>query len=865
MDDPDDAETPDDTPEALLGEELRRLREQGGLTLRKLGPKLHLAHNTISDFENCHRLPSEAVVRQYEEHFGLPSGTLVELLEQAWAARTASQPDKLRTRRRRTLALGLGAFLVIAAFSAILAVRQTHETREDARVGASLRLSSEAEARGASDPSLSVLLSLAASNSADTPEARRSLQSQIVRQRHVQRILTGHSGPVGTVAFSPDGRMLAAAGAGGISVWDGRGRAPLARLGQPTGTVRAVSFSREGRLLAAGGDEGVAVWDMTRPARRRVRGVWPDRAGTLAISPDGRRIVFAGVGPTLIVQDVVGRHRETIRILDAKRVDGIAITPDSRRAVTVGDGGASVWNLTTRAQERRFPFRARAGGTKVGLALRADGRTLATYSGTDTELWDMARGTKLDTLGLASGNLPLAFRPGGETLAATRTGEDRTQIVAYGVSAKGFLKQGVSGTALPEGLVVGQRRDVSSLAYSPDGRALASGSKDGTVTLWDPASRDTISDAKLGRIDTVAFDPEGGIIALGGAPRKGKKGVTDALSLVDLGRRRTLYRTPCARFAASRPHTSMWAVAGASCGGTLAVIDPSRPKGHRLITQLHPRSEYRRRLFSEGSRFSPDGRFLAEQVRPFRPLGDGKLNLADKELLLWDPKTPDAPVSHLKVAPPEILFSNTAAESFAFSPDGRTLAIGRSYDRSATDVGDDVKVLLWDTRRRMTTATIKLDSFVHSVAFDPSGAVLAVGLPDRVELWRLADRTRVAVISPVRGSAQQLAFTPDGEKLAVADTDGVQLWSVHPVATSGVRLPGNQGPDASVTEFAFTLSPDGRTLAIADGSQAVVVWNLAAETWHRHLCRILDRDFTRSERIQFLPANQRSQPTCPKR
>lgn len=808
---------------------------------------------------------------QYEDELAPSHVQYIQASIDAFEAHTAQREAELaRTkrlnRRLRTLALGLGAFFLISAIATTLAIRQAHKTRDEAQVGASRLLSFEAEERGASDPSLSTLLSLAASNSADTPEARRSLQRQIVRQRRVRGILTGHSGPVGAVAYSPDGRMLAAAGAGGITVWDRRERTPPATLRQPTGTVRAVSFSRDGRLLAAGGDEGVAVWDMTGPARRRVVGAWRDEAQTLAISPDGRRIVFAGVGATLTVQDVVGGHRETIRIPGTGRADGIAITPDSRHAVAVGYRGASMWNLATRAQERRFGFRTPIAGNKTGLALTADGRTLATYSGQDTELWDMASGRKLNTLGIASASPLLAFRPDGGTLAATKGGDgDSSEIIAYGVNAKGFLKDGF----LAEELVVGQRPDVSSLAYSPDGRTLAAGSKDGTVTLWEPTSPDDISDDKLRSIDTVAFDSEGGVLALGGDPRKGDKEVSDALSLVDVARRRTLYHTPCASFAAPRPRTSMWAVSGPSCGGVLALIDPSRRQGERLVTELPPLpGESPRRLLSEGFRFSPDGRLLAEQVRPVQPgrLGDGKVNQTDKELLIWDPKRPRAPIARLKVAPPELLFSPTAAGSFAFSPDGRTLAIGRSYDRSATDVGDDVKVLLWDTRQRRTKATINLDSFVGSVAFNPSGTMLAAGLEDRVELWRLSDRTRVGVIRDIHGTAGQLAFTPDGEKLAVADTDGVQLWTVEPVAPSGARLPGAQGPDAAgVPEIEFALSPDGRTLAVADGDQTAVVWNLDPATWRRQLCRLLDRDFTRSERAQFLPPDRRSEPTCPER
>jgi len=768
-----------------------------------------------------------------------------------------------RSRRLRMLAIGLGALFAVLAVATILAVRQTSKTREQARIATSRLLSIDAETRATSDPALSILLSVAASNSADTAAARRSLQSQVIRQRHVKRILTGRVGPIGAVAYSPDGRLLVAAGAEGISVWDLRRRSPTITLRQPAGTVRAVAFGAGGRLLAAAGDKGVIVWDMTRPAHPRVRGTWRDKAATLAVDPRGRRVVFAGVGPTVIVQDVGGGHRETFRVPD-KRVDGIAMTPDGHRAVTVGDSGASVWNLATHKQERRLRFRYSAGGAeKAALALSADGRRLLTDSGLQTDLWDLARGTNLGRAGLGSSvNAPFAFRPDGTSLAASSPGKEGTEIDTHRLTATGFVKQRFSGN--PEARVVGLRRDVSSLAYSADGRILASGSKDGTVTLWDPPSPETVTDGRLREIDSVAFDPDNGVLAMGG---KSRKDDADALSFVDLARRRTVHHLPCGKVADPRSRSPLWAVSGA-CERTqfLAVANPARPKGRRFVTVLRPRKEYSRLFFGEGARFSPDGRLIAEQVAPFtneRP-GDGKLVLHDKELLIWDPKAPKAPVAHIKVAPPEQLLIGRPAHSYAFTPNGQVLAIGRSYDRTASDLGDDIKILLWDTRRRRTTASIKFDSYVHSVAFNPSGTLLAVGLDDRVELWRLSDRRRVAVIRAIHGTANQLAFTPDGEQLVVSDSDGVQMWSVEPVAAYGARLPSNQGEDV-VFGVEFALSADGRKLAIADGSDAVVVWTLDKAAWRRQLCQILDRDLTRGERTQFLPAGQRSERTCPER
>jgi WD40 repeat protein len=766
-----------------------------------------------------------------------------------------------RSRRLRMLAIGLGALLALSAVATILAIVQTKETRKQERIATSRFLSIEAEARATSDPDLSILLSLAAFNSADTPEARRSLQSQVIHQRHVKRILTGRSGPVGALAYSPDGRLLVAAGAEGISVWDLHRSTPPATLRQLAGTVRAVGFGAGGRLLAAAGDKGVIVLDMTRPVHPRVRGTWRDKVATLAVDPRGRRVVFAGVGPTVIVQDVAGGRRETFRVPD-KRVDGIAMTPDGRRAVTVGDSGASVWNLATRKQERRFRFRYPAGrSNKAALALSADGRRLVTDSGLQTDLWDVARGTHLGKAGLGSSvDAPFAFRPDGTSLAATSQRTESTEIDTQRLNATGFVKRGVTGD--PESRLVGSRRDVSSLAYSADGRILASGSKDGTVTLWDPSSPETVSDARLRQIDTVAFDPDSGVLAMGG---KSHKDDADALSFVDLARRRTVHHLPCGKVADPRSRSPLWAVSGA-CERTqfLAVANPARPRGRRFVTVLRPRKEYSRQFFGEGARFSHDGRLIAEHVVPLkneRP-GDGKLSFYDKELLIWDPKAPQAPVAHIKVAPAEGLLVGAPANSYAFSPNGQILAIGRSYDRSASDLGDDVKVLLWDTRKRRTTASIRLDSYVHSVAFDPGGALLAVGLDDRVELWRMSDRRRVAVIRAIHGTAHQLAFTPDGKKLVVSDADGVQMWSVEHAAPSGPRLLSNQGKNG-IFGFRFALSPDGRKLAIADGSDAVVVWNLDKTAWRRQLCQILDRDLTRSERTQFLPASQRSDRTCP--
>lgn len=83
IDDPHNAQTQDDTPQARFGAELRRLREQAGLTVRRLAEELHRAHSGIVEYEGGRRLPGIEVVEQYENYFGLARGTLVARRERA--------------------------------------------------------------------------------------------------------------------------------------------------------------------------------------------------------------------------------------------------------------------------------------------------------------------------------------------------------------------------------------------------------------------------------------------------------------------------------------------------------------------------------------------------------------------------------------------------------------------------------------------------------------------------------------------------------------------------------------------------------------------------------------------------------------
>jgi len=93
MEDPHNGETADDAPEARFGAELRGLRVQAGLSVRRLAEELHRAHSGLVEYEGGRRLPSVNVVEQYESYFELPRGTLVAQRERARAERLALPRD----------------------------------------------------------------------------------------------------------------------------------------------------------------------------------------------------------------------------------------------------------------------------------------------------------------------------------------------------------------------------------------------------------------------------------------------------------------------------------------------------------------------------------------------------------------------------------------------------------------------------------------------------------------------------------------------------------------------------------------------------------------------------------------------------
>ena len=284
--------------------------------------------------------------------------------------------------------------------------------------------------------------------------------------------LRGHTGEVRSVAFSPDGSILASGAEDGIKLWDVATRTNTTTF-EHEDWVWSVAFSPDGATLASGArDRKVKLWDVvTRTNTATFE--HEDWVWSVAFSPDGATLASGAENSGLKLWDVVTRRETDFPNLpdeiDSWTVGSVAFSFDDSK-IALGLGGSGI--LYEIATGREIAFLGHVSGV-LSVAFSPDSKMLASGGFDDAiKLWNVDTGQNIATLKGHGGFVSsVAFSPDSKMLAA---GLWNHTIKLWNV---------VTHTAMTK--LEGHTDVVRSVAFSPDGATLASGSEDHTIKLWD--------------------------------------------------------------------------------------------------------------------------------------------------------------------------------------------------------------------------------------------------------------------------------------------------------------------------------------------------------------------------------------------
>lgn len=650
----------------------------------------------------------------------------------------------------------------------------------------------------------------------ETPDDEASLR-RVIRANLGQwlahlsplRAFLRHQGPIGAVAFSPDGRTAATGSDDGtVRLWDSATGASLERTLSHGGPVRAMAFSPDGSTLLTGSDDQkVRVWEVATGALLIGPLAHLDRVRAVAFSPDGKTFLTGSNDRTVRLWDAAtGKPRAEPLVLDG-RILAVAFSPDGKWFLTGGDDKlARLWETAT-LHPVGAPWHHE--GEVRALAFSPDGkRAITGSSDRSARLWETATGRLLFVpLMHQSGLTAVTFSPDGQRLATSS--EDQTALLWD------------ASTSRPIGSPLRHQGKVNAVSFSPDGRYVVTASDDNTARLWEALTGRPIGSPMQHEhwVLAAVFSPDGKSVLTGSVDYSAK--------LWDVTTRRSLGTTghqAAINAVAFNPDGRTFLTGGDDLTARLWDVESGRPIG---APWLHRRP-------INTLVFTPDGKHAVtgsgEQVQVWevatgRPLGfplrhhgsvesmavspDGSRIITggtDWSARLWDLATGrllGAPMRH-----------RGRVASVAFAPNGKFVVTG-SWDHTAQ---------VWDVSTGQPDGPpIEHPETVWAVALSPDGTTLYTACWDQqVRAWDLA--TRQLLGNPIRlsRSAWSLACAGDSKTIATGGMDfTARVWDGATGRPIGPHWDHRGGVQSTM------VAPDGKSILTGSDDRSVRRWPLS--------------------------------------
>jgi WD40 repeat protein len=552
---------------------------------------------------------------------------------------------------------------------------------------------------------------------------------------------------------------------------------------------------------------------------------------SIAFSRDGEFLASAGGdGKVKVWNSKMGKVVQTLDKAHTGFVSSVAFHPVGKHLASVGaDKQVKVWDLTTGREVFARPCdSAHVFGTAYAAAFSPDGRQLAAGSDGDVKVWDWRNGQILHTFAEDKHRISVAFSRDGRRLAS---GDWLGSVKLWDAEAGGEPL-----CTFPESRE--SRSPVSALSFNKDGGRLATASFARRVDVWDTTTGRRLQMLPhSGLVQCVSFSPDGQRLASAGQDKtvhvwdpttgrellslRGHTGACGCLAFSPDGRR----------------------LASASRDGTIRVWDATPLQDHEgqeTLTVPHSNEIWSLAVSPDGQKIASAGWAIPPKVWDART-GQGSVEFpGHKEIVfcvVWQPdgKRIAAAGANGPLFTVKVWNAQTRQEVFtlpkvpsrseffavAYSTDGQYLVTGR---QNAT-------LQVWDAKTGQEIGTLGTHKReIVGVVFSQKGGHLASASGDgEVKLW---DATRLdkeqearhILSACVPGAYLNVAFSPDGQRLVTGgEGDTVKIWNVQ----TGQELKILSGHTGDVCAVAF--SPDGRWLATAGEDTTVRIWDAA--TW----------------------------------